>query len=92
VTPSTRGRRPCPVAASGMHSTLANRRARRRELVVHQGARRYLAERVSIARGRPEEIGVLEWRQQMLGRALGFSPPYGSRPGLPTKGAPEPPV
>lgn len=33
---------------------------------MHQEALRYLAERVSIARGRPDQIGVPEWRQQML--------------------------
>jgi hypothetical protein len=33
---------------------------------VNQGAQRYLAERLAIARSRPEGIEVLAWRQQML--------------------------
>jgi hypothetical protein len=33
---------------------------------VNQGAQRYLAERLSIARSRPEGVEILAWRQQML--------------------------
>lgn len=33
---------------------------------MNQGAQRYLAERLAIARSRPAEIEVLAWRQQML--------------------------
>ena len=33
---------------------------------MNQGAQKYLAERLSIARSRPEQIEVLPWRQQML--------------------------
>jgi hypothetical protein len=33
---------------------------------VNQGAQRYLADRISIARTRPEGVEVIEWRRQML--------------------------
>jgi hypothetical protein len=36
-------------------------------VTVLQGAQRYLVERLSVARSRPDQIDVLAWRKQMLG-------------------------
>ena len=33
---------------------------------MHQGARKYLAERLWIARDRPDGVELVEWRRQML--------------------------
>jgi len=33
---------------------------------MNQGAQRYLAERLMVARDRPSQIEIFQWRQQML--------------------------
>jgi hypothetical protein len=49
------------IPSSGSVRLLANR-----EADMNQGAQKYLVERLMVARDRPAQIEVLQWRQQML--------------------------